>query len=92
MESLIASFSSQADMESAIRLLKEQGVIDINMQAGDLAADNGAESAIPSLSNSASEPTSGFMMQVVVESSRLRQTEDTIAKYGGIAGQAGVEG
>ncbi len=91
MESLMASFGSQADMESAIRLLKEQGVIDINMQAGELAAGNGAESAIPSLSNAASEPAAGFMMQIVVESSRLRQTEDTIARCGGIAGQAGVE-
>ncbi|SFL97781.1 hypothetical protein SAMN03159341_11341 [Paenibacillus sp. 1_12] len=91
MESLTAVFSSQAEMDSAIHLLKEQGVIDINMQSGDLAPAGGAESAIPSLSNDTSEPASGFMMQIVVESSRLRQAEDTIARYGGIAGQAGVQ-
>lgn len=92
MESLTAVFNSQEEMDSAIRLLKEHGVIDINMQARGLTPGSGAESAISSLTNAVSEPASGFMMQIVVESSRLRLAEDTIARCGGIAGQAEVEG
>jgi hypothetical protein len=83
MENITAKFNSQTEMESAAHMLREQGVIDINLQSREAEQTNMAESMEPSMTNGTIDSASGFVMQVVVESSRYRQVEDTIARCGG---------
>ncbi|MDF2960347.1 MAG: hypothetical protein K0S39_2082 [Paenibacillus sp.] len=69
-------------MDQAAAALREQGAIDIKLETSNDTA-GGAEAMVPELTGSTQETAAGFVMQVVVETSRFRQAEDTIAKFGG---------
>ncbi|AEI46430.1 hypothetical protein [Paenibacillus mucilaginosus] len=83
MENLTASFRSPADREQAAEALRKQGVVDLQFESGT------AEKAFsPSaLAMSRGETDSGshgsWTMQILVESSRRRQAEDTVVHFGG---------
>ncbi|MFD0682316.1 MULTISPECIES: hypothetical protein [unclassified Paenibacillus] len=82
MENITAVFNNWTEMDRAATVLREQGAIDIRLTANSDTA-NEAESMMPNLTSSTLEAGAGFIMQVVVESSRFRQAEDTISRFGG---------
>ncbi|WP_159888084.1 hypothetical protein [Paenibacillus puerhi] len=84
MENLTAYFDNQSDLELAAAALREQGAVDIKTAAAD-SPDNGFMDGQPhSLQAGALEHSAPLnRLQVVVESSRRRQAEDTIAHWGG---------
>ncbi|MCZ8517628.1 hypothetical protein O9H85_35965 [Paenibacillus filicis] len=77
MENITALFRTRGDMEQAAAVLREQGAVDIAMYGAPVNAE-GAGAATASTRDAAA-----CTLQVVVESSRFRQAEDTIMKYGG---------
>ena len=95
MENIRATFSNLEEMEAAAAMLREQGVIDINLQSqGTAEANQGGNAGVDALDLMSSSLTNGigddeasvgtgFIMEVVVESSRFRKVEDTIARCGG---------
>ncbi|OXM84548.1 hypothetical protein [Paenibacillus rigui] len=87
METITATFRNYPEMQQAAAALREQGAIDIYVEPRAAAAYPVEE---PSLSQGLMEPSpleneseTAFTLQVLVESSRSRQAEDTIAKHGG---------
>lgn len=82
MENIIAFFRNRHDMEKAAEALLKQGVINLKREP---AASN-PEGELPVTILMGEIGMSGetaAKLQVVVESSRRRQAEDTISKYGG---------
>jgi hypothetical protein len=92
VENIRALFNSLEDMEAVAAILRQQGVIDIKLQSEENTVGNTLDSVQEQLSftngiaDNDNEATSGTtcIMEIVVESSRFRQVEDTIARYGGI--------
>ncbi|WP_281883326.1 hypothetical protein [Paenibacillus sp. YYML68] len=88
METLTALFRSQHELEQAAAALREQGAI--NLKTAPATEDQS-----PSAQQWSNAASSGVVdstviganqqryLQVVVESSRRRQAEDTIVRYGG---------
>jgi len=87
MENIRATFNNLEEMETAAAMLREQGVIDIKLQSEAINGVNTLESMQSSLTNGIGDDeassVSGCIMEVVVESSRFRKVEDTIARCGG---------
>lgn len=84
MEKITAAFHNRSDIEQAMNVLRQQGVIDIRVESSLVASDG----MFPSLESngifgSAPIGRTGWLMHILVESSRLRQAEDTIAEFGG---------
>jgi hypothetical protein len=87
MENITAIFSNWTEMESAADSLRAQGAIDILLFANGQNPDGAAESLVSGFTNNSIEPANPeFRMQVVIESSRYRQAEDTITRFGGQTG------
>ncbi|NHN32250.1 hypothetical protein [Paenibacillus agricola] len=87
MENIRAIFNSLGEMEAAAAMLREQGVIDIKLQNqaanGGYTLESMQSSLISGIGDDEGASGSECIMEVVVESSRFRQVEDTIARYGG---------
>lgn len=83
MENIIAAFRNRHDMEQAAKALLKQGVINLKLEQ---TAPN-PENQLPVMTIFEEIGTSidaAVKLQVVVESSRRRQAEDTISRYGGV--------
>ncbi|WP_282938646.1 hypothetical protein [Paenibacillus sp. RC67] len=84
MENITAFFKNSSDMNLAAEALREQGAIDIQLHSGENAAsDSLSMLSLLQSSQENNEEIFGYVMQVVVESSRYRQAEDTLASFGG---------
>jgi hypothetical protein len=83
MENITATFSNWTEMETAAEMLREQGVVDIKLLSNKQDPDEAAVSIGPDITNSVEPSNQGYMIQVMVESSRYRLAEDTIARFGG---------
>ncbi|MFE5322322.1 hypothetical protein ACFQ88_26960 [Paenibacillus sp. NPDC056579] len=84
MENITAFFKNREDMDRAASALREQGAIDIQLYSAgqtELGELPGASAALGM--SSAEEHHDHHILQVVVESSRFRQAEDTLARFGG---------
>ncbi|MCS7463086.1 hypothetical protein N0M98_23450 [Paenibacillus doosanensis] len=85
MENITAFFKNRSNLDEAAHTLREQGAIDIRIHPDSEA---GSSAYLTPLTQSAltedeSANGHGYVLQVVVESSRSRQAEDTLAKFGG---------
>ncbi|WP_248929301.1 hypothetical protein [Paenibacillus hamazuiensis] len=83
METLRATFNSRDGLEQAVKALREQGAVDIRIEADTDLLQQNSVAAMSVLSDIFGDVASPLTMEVVVESSRYRQAEDTIVKYGG---------
>ncbi|MCZ8524066.1 MULTISPECIES: hypothetical protein [Paenibacillus] len=85
MENITAFFRNGTDMEQAAEALRKQGVVDLQLEAEDGRA--GIFASSPAYAMAGGDPNTGsrtsFAMQILVESSRRRQAEDTVALFGG---------
>jgi hypothetical protein len=89
METLTAFFENQRDLEHAAQALQDQGAVHVTSEAATSPYLQDAEIQALSLQPGYAKAASPVnLLQIVVESSRLRQAEDTIARYGGWAVQA----
>lgn len=71
-------------MDQAAGALREQGAIDIQLHSADQGELDSMTNSHTSLGISIDEKTNeSYVLQVVVESSRSRQAEDTLARFGG---------
>ncbi|MBE1443875.1 hypothetical protein [Paenibacillus sp. OAS669] len=84
MENLTAFFKNNSEMNQAAAALREQGVIDIQQYSMDHAPTSLGITPLlqSSLAEEAHDDEFRYVLQVVVESSRYRQAEDTLARYG----------
>ncbi|ALS24604.1 MULTISPECIES: hypothetical protein [Paenibacillus] len=84
MENIIAAFRNPHDMEKAAEALLKQGVINLKLEPGALhpKGEQPDITLLGRIGTSISETAA--KLQVIVESSRRRQAEDTIRKYGGV--------
>lgn len=83
MENKVAVFANTADLEHAVAELRKQGVVDITVKGASGLTEWVEFTEDPAATASLHLSDSGGTLQVVVESSRVRQAEDTIEKYGG---------
>ncbi|MBP1994632.1 hypothetical protein [Paenibacillus eucommiae] len=79
---LTAEFKDMSSLEQAVEELRLQGVLDIRFDNQiPIKVDFQADTVMESLENSLAGQT--YTLQVSVEKSRYRQSEDIIAKYAG---------
>ncbi|WP_088834827.1 hypothetical protein [Paenibacillus tyrfis] len=84
MENFTASFRSEHDLQQAIDALRKQGVIDLQIEPGVEPHQPMPISLLGGeLSHLSIAESPGCLLQVVVESSRIRQAEDTVTRFGG---------
>ncbi|MEK8128969.1 hypothetical protein WMW72_13780 [Paenibacillus filicis] len=83
MESLTVYFDNQRDLEHAAQALREQGAVNVKGDAAEVTGDSDADMTAALQASAAGTAPEVHMLQIVVESSRLRQAEDTISRYGG---------
>ncbi|SDD85974.1 hypothetical protein SAMN02799630_04133 [Paenibacillus sp. UNCCL117] len=84
METLTAQFQNQQDLERAVAALREQGVIHIKAAEAGSTDSFYTDWQTLSLQAGASDPPMAMnRLQVLVESSRRRQAEDTLIQCGG---------
>ncbi|MED4600569.1 hypothetical protein P9314_07605 [Paenibacillus validus] len=85
METLTAAFRSRSEMEQAADALRKQGVIHLMMCPNGAGSDHAyPEWAGDSFQSGLSGGQDEGLLQLLVESSRRRQAEDTISRFGGI--------
>ncbi|WP_426450372.1 hypothetical protein ACP26L_35740 [Paenibacillus sp. S-38] len=83
MEHITASFRSQADREQAAEALRKQGVVDLQFESGPAGGALTPGTFAMSRGDLAADTRGSWLMQILVESSRRRQAEDTVALFGG---------
>lgn len=86
METLTAAFRNRSEMEQAAETLLKQGVINLKMTPhGAVGLNTHPDLNVnPFQFNVAGGEEEKNLLQVLVESSRRRQAEDTISRFGGI--------
>ncbi len=87
MENFKAAFRSGHDLQQAMDALRKQGVVDLQIEPGAETPHSAPASLLDDgLSHSSIAESPGCLLQVVVESSRIRQAEDTVTRFGGSIG------
>ncbi|GLI07856.1 hypothetical protein YDYSG_38860 [Paenibacillus tyrfis] len=84
MENFTAAFRSEHDLQQAIDALRKQGVVDLQIEPGVEPHQPMPTSLLGGgLSHLSIAESPGCLLQVVVESSRIRQAEETVTRFGG---------
>ncbi|KZE78817.1 hypothetical protein [Paenibacillus elgii] len=84
MENFTATFRSEHDLQQAIDALRKQGVVDLQIEPGVEPHQPMPVSLLGGgLSHLSIAESPACLLQVVVESSRIRQAEDTVTRFGG---------
>ncbi|MDO3681187.1 hypothetical protein [Paenibacillus ehimensis] len=84
MENFTAAFRSDHDLQQAVDALRKQGVIDLQIEPGVEPHQPMPTSLLGGgLSHLSTAESPGCLLQIVVESSRIRQAEDTVTRFGG---------
>ncbi|KPV57919.1 hypothetical protein QJ48_19285 [Paenibacillus sp. A3] len=85
MENFTAAFRSEHDLQQAVDALRKQGVVDLQIEPGAAEPHQPMPMSLlgGGLSHLSIAESPGGLLQVVVESSRIRQAEDTVTRFGG---------
>lgn len=87
MENFTAAFRSGHELQQAVDALRKQGVVDLQIEQDPEPHQPMPISLLDGgLSPSSIAESPGCLLQVVVESSRIRQAEDTVTRFGGSIG------